>query len=359
MSTTTHLLAWAGFVGVILLLLAIDLGIFNRKAHVISMGEAARWAAVTAVLAGVMAFLIWRRDLPTDIVAGKRQALEFVTGYLIEMALSVDNIFIFVLIFNYFAVPPRHQHRVLFWGVLGALVFRGTMIGAGALLIRRFAWLVYVFGAFLVFTGVRMFTQEENAIDPEANPVLRLVRRRLPVSSGYDGQRFFTREMVDGRLRRAATPLFVVLVLVETTDLVFAVDSIPAIFAVTTNPFLVFTSNVFAILCLRSLYFLLAAVIGKFQYLKTGLAIVLVFIGGKMLATIFGVHVPTGVSLGVVAVVLVGSVVISLLRPPPPAVEATLDQAARRGALPNAAARAEDDGVDPPEAPPPPPAARE
>ncbi len=310
-----HVLAWAGFVGIVLALLAVDLGVFNRRAHVISMKEAARWSAITLVLALVFAGLIYTHNLPTDIVGGRRHALEFLTGYLIELALSVDNIFVFVLIFGYFSVPPRHQHRVLFWGVLGALVFRGAMIGAGALLIQRFEWVVYVFGAFLVFTGIRMAMQEDVEIEPEANPVLKLIRRFLPVSADYDGQKFFTREKLDGKWRRAATPLFVVLALVETTDLIFAVDSIPAIFAVTRNPFVVFTSNVFAILCLRSLYFLLAEVIDRFHYLKAGLSIVLIFIGAKMLATMFHLHVDTAVSLVVVACVLIGSVVLSLLRP--------------------------------------------
>jgi len=318
--TSNLVLAWAGFVGLVLALLAVDLGIFNRKAHEITPAEAARWSAITAVLAGIFAFLIWHHDLPTDIVGGPKQALEFLTGYLIELALSVDNIFVFVLVFSYFSVPPKFQHRVLFWGVLGALVFRGAMIGAGAVLIGRFEWIIYVFGAFLVFTGIRMATQDDVSIEPDKNPALRLVRRFLPVTSHYDGQKFFTHEMVDGKLRKAATPLFVVLVLVETTDLIFAVDSIPAIFAVTTNPFLVFTSNVFAILCLRSLYFLLASVIDRFQYLKLGLSIVLVFIGAKMLATMFHVHIDTFVSLLVVAGVLIASVVVSLLRPPSTAV---------------------------------------
>jgi len=310
-----HVLAWVGFVAVVLGLLAIDLGVFNRRAHEISMREAARWSGITVVLAAGFAFLIWKHDLPTDIVGGPKHALEFITGYLIELALSVDNIFVFVLIFNYFAVPEKYQHRVLFWGVLGALVFRGTMIGAGAVLIRRFEWIIYVFGAFLVFTGIRMGTQKEVEIEPEANPVLRLIRRFLPVSGDYSGKHFFCRETWEGKTRLVATPLFVVLVLVETTDLIFAVDSIPAIFAVTTNPFLVFTSNVFAILCLRSLYFLLATVIDRFQYLKLGLSIVLVFIGAKMLATAVGVHIHTLVSLLVVAAVLLTSVVVSLLRP--------------------------------------------
>jgi tellurite resistance protein TerC len=311
-----HVLAWGGFVALVLVLLAVDLGIFNRRAHVITMAEAARWSAVTAVLAGAFALLIHTGNLPTDIVGGRKQALEFVTGYLIELALSVDNIFVFVLLFSYFQVPAKHQHRVLFWGVLGALVFRGAMIGAGSLLLRRFEWIIYVFGAFLVVTGVRMAFQDETDIEPESNPALKLIRRVLPVSAGYDGQRFFTKETVGGRLRRAATPLFVVLVLVETTDLIFAVDSIPAIFAVTRDAFIVFTSNVFAILCLRSLYFLLASVIDRFRYLKLGLSAVLVFIGAKMLATWFGLHVETALSLGIVALLLLGSVGASLLKPP-------------------------------------------
>jgi tellurite resistance protein TerC len=341
----------------VLALLAVDLGVFNRKAHEIGVKEAARWSAITAVLAGIFAFLIWQHDLPTDIVGGPRHAVEFLTGYLIELALSVDNIFVFVLIFSYFSVPAKFQHRVLFWGVLGALVFRGTMIGAGAVLIHRFEWIIYVFGAFLVFTGIRMATQDEVEIEPESNPALRLVRRFLPVSTDYDGQKFFTREKLDGRLRRAATPLFVVLVLVETTDLIFAVDSIPAIFAVTTNPFLVFTSNVFAILCLRSLYFLLASVIDRFQYLKLGLSIVLVFIGAKMLATMFHVHVDTFVSLLVVAGLLLGSVVLSLLRPPKPEVLEKIHALEEGGVHPGGSdppppSHAASAGAAPPDAPP-------
>ncbi|HYH83137.1 MAG TPA: TerC family protein [Longimicrobium sp.] len=313
---TSNVFAWVGFLVVVLALLAVDLGLFNRKAHVITPREAARWSAITMVLALIFAGLIWTNNLPTDIVGGRAHALEFLTGYLIELALSVDNIFVFVLIFSYFSVPPKYQHRVLFWGVLGALVFRGAMIGAGTMLIRQFEWIIYVFGAFLVFTGIRMATQDDVSIEPDKNPALKLVRRILPVTSHYDGQHFFTMENVAGKLRRAATPLFVVLVLVETTDLIFAVDSIPAIFAVTTNPFLVFTSNVFAILCLRSLYFLLAAVIDRFHYLKLGLSVVLVFIGAKMLATMFHFHIDTFISLLVVAGVLGGSVVLSLLKPP-------------------------------------------
>jgi tellurite resistance protein TerC len=248
---------------------------------------------------------------------GAQAGMEFLTGYLIEKALSVDNIFVFVLIFSYFKVPGKYQHRVLFWGIIGALLMRGAMIGAGAYLIKQFHWIIYVFGAFLVVTGVRMATQDEHDIEPESNPVIRLVRRFIPVVKEYRGQSFFVREpdpAAGGRLRRAATPLFVVLVLVETTDLIFAVDSIPAIFAVTEDAFLVYTSNVFAILGLRSLYFLLAGVIHKFHFLKLGLSVVLAFVGVKMLLTDV-YKIPIGLSLGVIALTLLASVAASLVFP--------------------------------------------
>ncbi|HEU0016424.1 MAG TPA: TerC family protein [Longimicrobium sp.] len=306
---------YIAFNALVLVLLAVDLGLLNRNAHVVKVREAALWAGATVVLALAFAGLMWSGNLPVEGVGGQRDALEFLTGYLIELALSVDNIFVFVLIFSYFRVPPMYQHRVLFWGVLGALVMRGVMIGAGALLIARFHWIIYVFGAFLVYTGIKMATQDELDVEPESNPALKLVRRFMPITHKYHGQHFFVKEEIRGRLRNAATPLFVVLILVETTDLIFAVDSIPAIFAVTRDPFLVYTSNVFAILCLRSLYFVLAGVIDKFHYLKLGLSIVLVFIGAKMLATAADFHVPIGLSLGVVAGVLIGSVVFSLIFP--------------------------------------------
>jgi tellurite resistance protein TerC len=296
------------FGSLVLVLLAVDLGVFNRKAHEVGMREAARWSVMMVALAMAFNFGVFH-------FAGRGPGLEFLTGYLIELALSVDNIFVFVLLFTYFRVPPKHQHRVLFWGVLGALAMRGSMIAAGAFLITRFHWVIYVFGAFLVFTGIRMATQDELEIEPEANPVLKLVRRVIPVSPYYSGQHFFTRMDVRGRLRRAATPLFVVLVLVETTDLIFAVDSIPAVFAVTRDPFIVYTSNVFAILGLRSMYFLLAGVVEKFRFLKLGLSAVLVFIGAKMLATAFHYEVPIGISLAVVGGLLGLSVVASLVIP--------------------------------------------
>jgi len=298
-----QLIPWIAFNAFVLLVLALDLGIFHRKAHAIGVREAAAWTAVWVTLAVLFGLGVYH-------FRGGATALEFYTGYLVEQALSVDNIFVFVLIFSYFQVPASYQHRVLFWGILGALVMRGMMIGAGAYLIHRFHWITYVFGGFLVVTGIRMATQSESSIKPEANPVIRLIRRFVPVSEDYAGQRFFVR---DGA-RRIATPLFVVLVLVETTDLVFAVDSIPAVFGVTRDPFVVYTSNVFAILGLRSLYFLLADVIGRFHFLKLGLAFVLGFVGIKMLIVEL-YRVPIGASLGVIAGVLAISVVASLLFP--------------------------------------------
>jgi len=302
---------WVGFNAFVLALLALDLGVFHREAHEVSVREAAVWSAVWVSISLGFDYLVYR-------YMGPQAGLEFLTGYLIEKALSVDNIFVFVLIFGYFGVPQKYQHRVLFWGILGALLMRGTMIGAGALLIQRFDWILYIFGAFLVFTGIRMARQDQARIEPDTNPVLRLVRRYLPVTTAYHGQHFFVREPAgkEGRLRLVATPLFVVLVLVETTDLIFAVDSIPAIFAITRDPFIVYTSNILAILGLRSLYFLLAGIIHRFHYLQFGLSVVLVFIGVKMLvADVF--HVPTAVSLGVIAAVLGTSVAVSLLRPKP------------------------------------------
>jgi tellurite resistance protein TerC len=293
----------------VLAVLAIDLGIFNRKAHVTSVKEAATWSAVWISLSLGFAGLIW-------YLMGRQPALEFITGYVIEYSLSVDNIFVIVLIFSYFRIPDKYQHRVLFWGIIGALVMRGGMIAAGAFLIERFHWIIYVFGAFLVFTGIRMAMHDETDIEPEANPVLRLVRRIVPVTHDYRGQGFFVKEAPKrGEAARImATPLFVVLVLVETTDLIFAVDSIPAIFAVTKDPFLVYTSNVCAILGLRSLYFLMAGVIDKFYLLKLGVAVVLTFVGVKML--LGGVYViPIHISLLVIVGILAVSVAASMAFP--------------------------------------------
>ena len=293
----------------VLAVLAIDLGIFNRKAHAASVKEAATWSAVWITLSLGFAGVIWG-------MYGRHQALEFITGYIIEYSLSIDNIFVIVLIFSYFRIPDKYQHRVLFWGIIGALLMRGGMIAAGAALIERFHWIMYVFGAFLVFTGIRMATHDEADIEPEANPILRLVRRVIPITHDYRGQGFFVKEEPKRGepARWMATPLFVVLVMVETTDLIFAVDSIPAIFAVTKNPFIVYTSNVCAILGLRSLYFLLAGVIHKFWLLKIGLAIVLTFVGVKMLVAGF-YPIPIHISLIVIAVVLGGAIGASLAFP--------------------------------------------
>jgi tellurite resistance protein TerC len=304
-----QLWVWVGFNLFVVLVLALDLFVFHKQAHEVSTKEAAAWSALWVALgllfgAGVYATL------------GQDAAMQYFAGYLIEKALSVDNIFVFVLIFGFFRVPARYQHRVLFWGILSALVMRGAMIGAGSFLIHRFHWVIYLFGAFLVFTGLRMLRRDEEEMHPEANPVIRLIRRFIPVTSAYHGQRFFTREVVDGRSRLAATPLFVVLALVETTDLIFAVDSIPAIFAVTDNTFIVYSSNVFAILGLRALYFLLADVVHRFHYLKAGLSIVLMFVGVKMLAA--DVYpIPIVASLAVIVTVLATAVACSLAWPRP------------------------------------------
>lgn len=308
---------WVGFNAFVLVILALDLGVLNRKAHVISVREAGALTLGIVALAMCFAGAIYLRLLPVEEFGGRQHALEFLTGYLIELALSVDNIFVILLIFSYFRVPAKYQHRVLFWGILGALVMRGTMIGAGAYLIERFEWIIYAFGAFLIFTGIRMAFQEEQDIEPESNPVIRLIRRATPVTAEFHGQRFFVQEASGpgGALRRVATPLFVVLVLVETTDLIFAVDSIPAIFAVTTDPLLVYTSNVFAILGLRSMFFLLAGVIETFHYLKLGLAAVLTFVGLKMVVTFWELHIPIGISLGVIGAILATAVLASLLFP--------------------------------------------
>jgi tellurite resistance protein TerC len=296
----TSLWLWAGFNLFVLAMLAIDLGIFHRQAHAVSMREASIWSAVWIGLALVFNLGVWK-------FLGPQPGVEFLTGYLIEKSLSVDNIFVIALLFAYFKVPDQYQHRVLFWGILGALVMRAAFILAGAALLERFHWIIYLFGAFLVLTGIKMAFAPEQGLEPEKNPVVRLVRRLMPVTSDFRGANFFVRE--GGRL--AATPLFLVLVMVEFTDLVFAVDSIPAIFAVTRDPFLVYTSNVFAILGLRSLYFLLAGVMHKFQYLKLGLAAILVFVGAKM-ALVGWVKIPSGISLGVIASILALAIAASL-----------------------------------------------
>ncbi len=306
-------LFWCLFLAGVGVILFLDLGVLNRHAHAVKPREAALWTAFCVSLALLFAlWLGWR--------FGARPALEFVTGYLIEYALSVDNLFVFLVVFRYFAVPAHLQHRVLFWGIVGALVLRAAFILAGAALIYQFQWLIYVFGAFLLVTGFRLLSAGDGEIHPERNPVLRLARRFVPITSDYQGQRFFVREGA----RRLATPLFLVLLVLEATDVVFAVDSIPAIFGVTRDPFIVFTSNIFAILGLRALYFLLHDFMGRFYYLKHGLGLVLVFVGLKMVAS-YWFHVPIGISLAVIATLLAGSVAVSWLLPPAPKIKPPAD----------------------------------
>ena len=293
---------WVAFVGLILTLLALDLFVFHREAHEVSFREATLfsvfWIALGLLFGGL---IFWWQ--------GAQAGGEYLAGYLIEKSLAVDNIFVFALIFGYFAVPAKYQHRVLFWGVVGALIFRAAFIAGGAALLDRFHWTIYVFGAFLVLTGIRMALHRNEETHPERNPVLRVFRRLVPTTDEYHGQRFLIRHA--GKL--LATPLLAVLVLVETSDIIFAVDSIPAIFAVTDDPFLVFTSNAFAILGLRALYFMLAGMIQRFVYLKVGLAAVLAFVGTKMLLTDV-VKIPIWVSLLVIAALIATSIVVSLRR---------------------------------------------
>lgn len=297
-----HWAIWVAFIVCILGFLALDLGVFHRLSHVVKVKEACAWTLVWFALAMLFAGALvpWR---------GKQEAVEFVTGYIIEMSLSMDNVFVIALIFGYFRVPPKLQHRVLFWGILGALVMRGVMIGAGTALVAKFHWTLYLFGAFLVYSGIKMCFSHDEEVHPEKNPVIRLARKFYPVAPDFDGRKF--RTLLNGR--RALTPLALTLMMVETADLVFALDSIPAIFAVTTKPFIVFTSNVFAILGLRSLYFVLAGAIACFHYLKYGLSIVLVFIGAKMLVVRW-VDIPTTWALLAVAVIIVGSILLSVLK---------------------------------------------
>ncbi len=294
---------WVSFTVFILLLLLVDLGLFQRNAHAVSVKESLAWTFVWVVLAcGFGGIMYWWH--------GYHAALEFFTGYIIEYSLSVDNLFIFILIFTYFKVPDKYRHRILFWGILGALIMRGVMIGVGAALISAFHWIIYIFGAFLIITGIRMFFHKDEDIDPSKNILVRWAKKVFPVTHEYHGQHFFIREA--GRL--TATPLLLVLLVIESTDLIFAVDSIPAIFAVTRDPFIVFTSNVFAILGLRSLYFALAGVMDMFHFLKYGLAFVLAFVGVKMCVSGY-YPIPITLSLGIVVGVLGLSVLFSLIFP--------------------------------------------
>lgn len=304
---------WVGFNLFVLALLALDLGVFHRNDHAVSVKEASIWSVIWVSLAlafNGLIFLFWNTLNPASLYSNSEAGFAFLTGYLIEKSLSVDNIFVFVLLFSYFAVPAKYQHRVLFWGILGALLMRGAMIGLGAALIHQFHWIIYVFGAFLIFTGIKMAFHQNEEVHPENNVLVRLLRRVMPVTSDYEGNKFFVRKA--GVLM--ATPLFLVLLIVESTDLIFAVDSIPAIFAVTQDPFIVYTSNVFAILGLRSLYFVLAGVMHKFHYLKLGLSGVLSFVGVKMLLTETPFKVDTVISLGVIGAIIGTAVVASLVR---------------------------------------------
>jgi len=289
-------------------MLVLDLGVFHRRAHTVKFREALAWSGAWIALAAIFAVVIffWH---------GRTPALEFVTGYVIELSLSVDNLFVFLLIFRFFQVPAIHQHKVLFWGILGALIMRAIFIAAGVSLIQRFHWIIYAFGAFLVYSGIKLFFQEEAEIHPEKNPVLRLFRRWVPVTKDYVGNRFFVRSA-----GLYATPLFVVLLVVETTDLLFAVDSIPAILAITRDAFIVYTSNVFAILGLRSMYFALAGMMEMFRYLHYGLSLVLISVGAKMLLSHY-FEIPTSVALAAVAGVLAISVIASMANPKKKAAE--------------------------------------
>jgi tellurite resistance protein TerC len=295
-------LFWVLFNLFVLGMLVLDLGFLQRPGHTVKFREALAWSLTWIGLACAFAVLVY-------FWHGRGTAIEFVTGYVIELSLSVDNLFIFLLIFRYFRVAPEHQHKVLFWGIVGALVMRGIFIVVGIGLIRRFHWITYIFGALLVYSGIKLFRQTDAGIEPEHNPVLRLFRRWVPTTEDYEGDKFVVR-----RAGLRATPLLAVLVLVETTDLLFATDSIPAVLAITLKPFIVYTSNVFAVLGLRSMYFMLAGLMDLFHYLHYGLAVVLIFIGAKMMTSNY-YQIPTGIALGVVAGVLLVSVLASMLHP--------------------------------------------
>lgn len=296
---------WIAFHVVVFSILAFDLGVLNRKSHEVTLKAALGWTAFWIVSSLAFGAFIWSQF-------SSIKGLEFFTGYVVEYALSVDNIFVFILVFSYFSVPKEHQHRVLFWGIMGAFVMRGIMIFAGVALIERFEWLIYIFGAFLVYTGLKLAFGKDEEVDPGHNPAVNLLRRLMPVSKHYDGSKFIT--FIDGK--KHATPLLAVLLVVETTDLIFAVDSIPAILGISRDPFIVYTSNVCAILGLRSLYFVLAGVMDLFHYLKYGLAAVLSFVGVKMLLSHTAFKIPVSVSLGVIVTILAISVLASLLKRP-------------------------------------------
>jgi len=300
----SQLWMWVAFNAFVLVMLAVDLGVLHRHAHEVKLKEALTWSGVWIALALFFALGVY-------VWYGPQPALEFLTGYIIEKSLSVDNIFVFVLIFSYFKVPARYQHKVLFWGILGALVMRAIFIFAGIALLQRLHWIIYIFGALLILTGIKMAMEKDKEIHPDKNPVLRLFRRFVPVTENYHADHFFVKQAG----HYAATPLFVVLLVVETTDVIFAVDSIPAILGITVNSFIVYTSNVFAILGLRALYFALAGVMRLFHYLHYGLSAILVFVGAKMLLTDV-YKLPVTVALGVIAGILLIAVIASVMRPP-------------------------------------------
>lgn len=306
-------LYWVFFNVFVLIMLALDLGVFNRKAHEVKMKEALIWSAIWIFMALSFNLGLYYFYVPPEGYTNADSALQFLTGYVIEKSLSVDNIFVFVLIFTFFKVPAIYQHKVLFWGILGALVMRVIFIFAGVALINQFAWIIYIFGGFLIFTGIKLVTQKDKEIHPERNPVLRLFKKFFRVSESYDNGKFFTMQ----NSKKVATPLFVVLIMVETTDIIFAVDSIPAILAVTKDPFIIYSSNVFAILGLRSLYFALASLVKLFHYLHYGLAAILVLVGVKMILNHYysAKIISTELSLILIVVILAASVIASLAKP--------------------------------------------
>jgi len=296
-------LLWIGFHVFVFIMLILDIGVFHRRSHEVSVKEALLWSLLWVSLALAFNIGIWYYSTP-------QRALEFATGYIIEKSLSVDNLFVFLALFKYFKVPAKYQHKVLFWGIIGALLLRAVFIVGGVALIDNFHYIIYVFGLFLVYTGFRLFTNKDEHIEPEKNPVLKLLRRYMPVTNEYHEDKFFIKKIG----RTIATPLFVVLVLIETTDVIFAVDSIPAVLAISSDQFIVYTSNIFAILGLRTLYFALAGVIHVFHYLNAGMSIILMFIGCKMLiADVY--KLPIEIALGIIVLILLGSVVLSLLKP--------------------------------------------
>jgi tellurite resistance protein TerC len=308
-----QILLWGSFGTFVLTMLALDLGVFHRQARIVNVKEALHWSAIWIALALLF-------NLGVYLWYGTDAALAFLTGYILEESLSVDNLFVFLMILSYFSVPPAYQHKVLFWGILGALLMRGLMIAVGTVLIQTFQWVLYIFGGFLILTGVKMVLRQHDDVHPEQNPVVWLFTRFMPVTTAYHAEKFFVQ--LNGRY--FATPLFVVLLMIEVTDIIFALDSIPAVLAVTTDPFIVFTSNVFAILGLRSLFFALSGLMRLFHYLRYGLAIVLVFIGIKMLlAEVY--HIPVHWALAIVVGVLLLSVLVSLIYPVPEASVPTTD----------------------------------